>query len=93
MENKLIKIDKYGIGWVITIKENNVTIIKEYFTPCFISYKERLFELHDDFILEHSNDNIFQYIDDKFSNILPKLLEYGKMLDRTKDPKKIIWEK
>lgn len=93
MEINKIIISKYETGWVINIKYDNVSITKEFFTPCFITYKERLFELHLDFIIEHKNENLTQYRNEEFKEILPLLLEHGKMLNRNSCPKEINYVK
>lgn len=76
------KIEKYSTGWVFTKRYDNVTIIKEYYCPCFISYKNHLFELHLDFILHHKNGEVDQIRNEDMDAILPTLLENGKMLSR-----------
>ena len=54
---KTKKIDKYPTGWVITISWHNKKLIKEFFTPCFIQFENRVFELHNEFIVHHKNEN------------------------------------
>lgn len=77
-----IKIDKYSDGYVLTIKDKNKTIISEFKTPCFISYKYRLFELDIDILFEHKTDEIYRYNNEDFKRILPLVLEYGTLLPR-----------
>lgn len=77
-----VKIDFYEAGIAITIKERNMTIIKEYSTPCFVKYKERLIELHKDCAIDHSTPDFNKYVGDDFKRILPSLLEHGNMLEK-----------
>lgn len=93
-----VKIERYDSGWVITIKEKNWTKIGNYKTPCYIKYQGKMIELHNDFLIYHSDNNHFTnkndyvYQGEKFQKILPQLLEFGELLPRDEENNPIFTE-
>lgn len=77
-----VKIEKYPDGYIITIKDKNTIIKKDFVTPCFIGYKDRLFQLNQSYITEFKNENKYDYINDEFIRMLPLLLRYGTLLPK-----------
>jgi len=79
------EINKYENGYTIEISYDNVYILKQFSTPCFISFKNKIFELHNDFIVFHKNENKEFIYGENMKKILPQLLENGKMLPKQEE--------
>lgn len=84
-----IEIEEWEKGFVIKIKNNNQTLIKEYPTPCFINYNKTLLEVHKNFIVRHVNGEVEYYKEDDFRKILPNVLEHGELIFNKGIPKNI----
>ena len=84
IKENTVTIDKYPNGYVITIRDKNITTRMDFVTPCMISYKYRLFQLNNSYITEFKNENVYEYVGEEFERMLPLLLRYGTLL-----PKKI----
>lgn len=79
-------IEFWEKGIVLKIVEKNTTIIKQFPTPCFITHKQHIFELHQDYIIHHKNENYECYKGEQFKAALPALLEFGELIIEYKNP-------